>query len=71
MRHRHTIKRPDGARNDRLTALGYITLFVPRFQQRQERHDGEEDGSHVDAKGLVKGSRVDVPQVLLQVGEGC
>lgn len=71
MRHRHTIERADGARNNCLAALRDITLLVSRFQQRQERHNGEEDGSHVDAKGLVKGGRVDVPEVLLQVGEGC
>lgn len=70
MRHRHTIKRANRARDNRLAALRDIALFVARFQQRQECHDGEEDGSHIDSKGLVKGSGVDVPKVLLQVGEG-
>lgn len=71
VRHRHTIKRANRARNNCLTALRYISLFVARFEQRQEGHYGEEDGSDIDAKCLVKGSGVDVPEVLLQFGEGC
>lgn len=71
MRHGDAAVRADRAGDDRLAALSYIALLVSRSQEWQEGCNAEVHGTNIDTEGLVERRRVNVPQRLLIIYEGC